>query len=710
MGTLVSGSAFGKSSFGGVAVGGGYIYWTWEDGIGRAKLDGSEPDKEFITGIEGITGVTVGGSHLYWSGGGGNVGRANVDGSEVEPHFITGIPGGSVDGVAVTSEYIYWTNFWDSVIGRAKLDGAEVQQEWVVGTHTPEGLAASSEYLYWAITYENHIGRVKLDGSGLTTNFITTGLSSNGNEDVGLTVYGQHIYWVNPTTGTVGRANLDGSEIEPSFITEAGSPLGITAVGSPEAATKPAAEVTSSSAVVNATVDPDGAEVSECVFEYGTSTSYGSTAPCVPSPGSGGSPVAVSATLAELAPNTVYHFRVEAQNSQGASFGADETLTTLLTSSTGEAKTAEETAEAAVPGLSAKATGGKGEITAGAYGSNIGGTALANGKGGYFQVFRSAGSTFTKIEYKDCDLGGAKTLWWDDPETGWEPIQEPTAVYSESPACVTVTATASTRPSIAQLLDPRHVGGPSATEQVGKCVPAKHGHFEDSGCTKEKFKEKGEVRSYKGKYEWHADPVTACYPLKHGHFEDSACKNEKFKEKGGVKSYKGKYELGVNVINGTGGTATLQEQGESAPGLECATSSYSDQQRTANEGVVTLVLTGCEREGTKCESGSTEGTIQSAPLETYMYEESGEYLTVMAAKKLLSYKCSTAGFVLGGTAAGQLKASLNTPITVSEATFGGDVGVQELELEETGTQTRRPVTLATKLLSTTEQAIEIRSK
>ncbi len=83
---------------------------------------------------------------------------------------------------------------------------------------------------------------------------------------------------------------------------------------------------------------------------------------------------------------------------------------------------------------------------------------------------------------------------------------------------------------------------------------------------------------------------------------------------------------------------------------------------------------------------------------------------MLAAKELLSYRCSTAGFVLSGTAAGELKASLNTPITGSEAIFGDDVGVQELELEETGTQTRRPVTLATKLIATAEQAIEIKSK
>ena len=231
--TLLSGAPFGAPGLGGIAVGDGHIYWTWEDGIGRANLDGSGAEKEFITGINGITGVTVNENHVYWSGGGGNVGRANVNGSEVEPHFITGIPGGAVDGVAVNSEFIYWTNFWNSAIGRAKLDGSAVEQEWVLGTHTPEGLAVGPEYVYWAITYENHIGRAKLDGSELTTNFITTGLSSNGNEDVGLTVYGQHIYWVNPTTGTVGRANLNGTEIEPEFITEAGSPLGITVLGSP---------------------------------------------------------------------------------------------------------------------------------------------------------------------------------------------------------------------------------------------------------------------------------------------------------------------------------------------------------------------------------------------------------------------------------------------------------------------------------------------
>ena len=37
--------------------------------------------------------------------------------------------------------------------------------------------------------------------------------------------------------------------------------------------------------------------ITECEFEYGTSTGYGSSAPCATLPGSGSSPVAVSALL-----------------------------------------------------------------------------------------------------------------------------------------------------------------------------------------------------------------------------------------------------------------------------------------------------------------------------------------------------------------------------------------------------------------------------
>jgi len=69
--------------------------------------------------------------------------------------------------------------------------------------------------------------------------------------------------------------------------------------------------------------------VSECKFEYGTSTAYGSSAPCTPAAGSGTSPVAVSATVGGLTPRTTYHFRVVASNAGGTTIGGDESLATI---------------------------------------------------------------------------------------------------------------------------------------------------------------------------------------------------------------------------------------------------------------------------------------------------------------------------------------------------------------------------------------------
>src|SRR5262249_59604265 len=97
----------------------------------------------------------------------------------------------------------------------------------------------------------------------------------------------------------------------------------------PAVVTNTAASVAETSATLNATVNPNNAEVGECKLEYGTGTSYGSSAPCSPAPGSGGSPVAVSASVSPLSPNATYHFRISATNAGGTSVGSDGTLKTL---------------------------------------------------------------------------------------------------------------------------------------------------------------------------------------------------------------------------------------------------------------------------------------------------------------------------------------------------------------------------------------------
>jgi hypothetical protein len=98
----------------------------------------------------------------------------------------------------------------------------------------------------------------------------------------------------------------------------------------PTVETKAASAVSQTGATLNATVNPNGSEVGACSFEYGTTADYGKTAPCSPAPGPGSSPVAVSASVTGLSPNTAYHFRVVATNGGGPSKGADAEFKTTL--------------------------------------------------------------------------------------------------------------------------------------------------------------------------------------------------------------------------------------------------------------------------------------------------------------------------------------------------------------------------------------------
>ncbi len=100
------------------------------------------------------------------------------------------------------------------------------------------------------------------------------------------------------------------------------------AATAPTVVTVDANPVTATTATLNGTVNPNHANVSSCVIEYGETTAYGTSVPCEPSPGGGESAVAVAAHVSGLAPHTTYHFRVGATNEGGTSYGDDVTFQT----------------------------------------------------------------------------------------------------------------------------------------------------------------------------------------------------------------------------------------------------------------------------------------------------------------------------------------------------------------------------------------------
>lgn len=94
----------------------------------------------------------------------------------------------------------------------------------------------------------------------------------------------------------------------------------------PTVVTFPATDIQPGAATLNSAVNPNGLSTT-VYFDYGTSTSYGSTA-THGAIGSGTSPVSAPATVTNLDCNTTYYYRVRAQSGSGTALGADDSFTT----------------------------------------------------------------------------------------------------------------------------------------------------------------------------------------------------------------------------------------------------------------------------------------------------------------------------------------------------------------------------------------------
>jgi len=101
----------------------------------------------------------------------------------------------------------------------------------------------------------------------------------------------------------------------------------------PTATTSAATSLTTTGATLNGTINANNAS-SAVTFEYGLTTSYGTTVTAAQSPITGGAATAVSSAISGLLPNTTYHFRVNGVNTAGTTNGLDQTFTTLVAAPT----------------------------------------------------------------------------------------------------------------------------------------------------------------------------------------------------------------------------------------------------------------------------------------------------------------------------------------------------------------------------------------
>ena len=180
------------------------------------------------------------------------------------------------------------------------------------GTVNPNGLATTYYFEY-----------------GTTTNYgLTTGLKSAGSEWSAISV-NSFVSGISPSTTYHFRLTATNSlgttyGNDQSFTTSTATPI---------ATTNSATSVTANSATLNGAVNPNGASTTT-IFEYGTTTGYGSTVTATQSPLTGSSSQSVSANLTSLTQGVAYHFRVKATNSAGTVYGNDQTFTTPTTGPT----------------------------------------------------------------------------------------------------------------------------------------------------------------------------------------------------------------------------------------------------------------------------------------------------------------------------------------------------------------------------------------
>ncbi len=98
------------------------------------------------------------------------------------------------------------------------------------------------------------------------------------------------------------------------------------AASSPAVATGSPSSITTTSAILHGTVNPNGASTSYR-FEWGLTTTYGITG-AVRSAGSGTHTVPLAFKIGNLIPGTVYHYRLGALNRFGDTNGVDRKFTT----------------------------------------------------------------------------------------------------------------------------------------------------------------------------------------------------------------------------------------------------------------------------------------------------------------------------------------------------------------------------------------------
>ena len=204
----------------------GKLYWTTNDKIQRADLDGSNI-QEIVTDKKNLRGITVDSidEKIYWTVAWTlntdvvpKIQTADLDGSDIQD-LVERV--GNAQGIAVDSDgnKMYWTR--GEKIQTASLDGMNTQSLITSGLHTPQSIALdiTNNKVYWTASRLNKIQRADLDGSNIQ-DVVEDVETPYG---IALDVAANKMYWTARGTSVIQCANLDGSNIQ-DVVTDVNKP------------------------------------------------------------------------------------------------------------------------------------------------------------------------------------------------------------------------------------------------------------------------------------------------------------------------------------------------------------------------------------------------------------------------------------------------------------------------------------------------------
>jgi alpha-tubulin suppressor-like RCC1 family protein len=233
---------------------------------------------------------------------------------------VVAIAAGSLHGMALCSDgtLVAWGENTESY-GQLGDNGAEAQSLVPIAVDNTSGSALYGKTV-------TNIASVDFDSVALCSDGSIAAWGLNGSGQLGNPISG-NVYI--PTS--VNTAPLASGELFTGLpVSDATAYHTLALVswpGAPLATTLLATGITTTTATLNGSVNPNG-NTPPVTFEYGTTSAYGNTVTAAPATISGTNPTAVATTITGLIPGTLYHYRVDAASVDGA----DQTFTAAQSS------------------------------------------------------------------------------------------------------------------------------------------------------------------------------------------------------------------------------------------------------------------------------------------------------------------------------------------------------------------------------------------